>query len=260
MPTDRLAAGLVLLLSLSSPCDAQLPDEGKPAPSAGTPSSPGRMTKSIKETWKDVKVAVLRPGRPDPETVNARRAIYELDDEGRSTTIPVVALVAPASGTSWVGPEQDLYLETETGIVGFDVLGGSLIWCESLLTSAGRGGGGRGVKATQKEAPEIAADFERNVTGTDLRNAIHPVDRKDREATVTRLRPAIKNPWMFTNGPLSSQGGTPKIVRAELAGKTVLLELTDQTGEFQATVWVDIETRKVTKVEEGPWETFPKRR
>ena len=254
MPTDCLAACFVLFLTLFLNCDASSTHEEAAPPMDSTQTSPDRTTKSIKEGWKDVKIELLRPGKQRLEVVNAPRAVYELEGAGRTTTIPVVAIVAPTTGSSWVGPEQSRYLETDAGIVGFHALGGKLVWCESLLADTG------GAKETQKGIAEISADFERIVAGGELLNAMHQVNREVREATVTFLKPSITNPWMFTAGPLSSQGGTPKIVLAKLTDKTLHLELTDQTGQFRAAVWIDLKTRKVTKVEEGPWNLIPDHR
>ena len=252
MRVDRLAACLAFFVSLCSPCDAQSPDELNPAPKTSTQRPAGGVTKSIKETWKDVEVELVRPGKKRPETVNAKRAVYEVSDRGRSRWFPVVAMVAPGSGAIWVGSEQDLYLETETGMIGFRVVVSKLVWCESLLSSDGR------ADAARKGLPEVMAEFEREATGSDLLNTLRPADREGRESMVTRLEPSIENPWMFTNGQLSAQAGTPKIVGAERSGESIKLELTDQTGQFSATVWIDIKTRKVTKAEEGPWDFFPK--
>lgn len=203
---------------------------------------PENVEKQQVEKWKASKVKLLRSGKQPSVVINAKRAVYELSDGSKKLTIPVIAFTDPKSGSIWVGPEQDAYLEMQAKTLGFRLSGSGIDWCESLLK--------HGDKAV---SPDITKRFEQDVTGYSLiRAAILSPARLAKEKP-TSLRPHIKNPWMFTNGPFDSQGATPIVTKIQWDEKLLKLSLTDKTKQFEATVWIDLKSREVKKVVEKPW-------
>jgi beta-lactamase regulating signal transducer with metallopeptidase domain/Leucine-rich repeat (LRR) protein len=202
--------------------------------------SPGgkrlQIKKSMKGPWKDAKVRVFRVGRKTAQLVAAKRAIWKLSAEGRSWKRSVIAFVGPSCGLPWVGLEQDGYLDTGTAVSGFHTIGGRINWHESIVKKDG--------KAKARPMAAILAAFDRDVTVRELEAFnIHPSHE-------TPFNQLIKNPWMFSNGKYNSQPASPRITGGQFDGKSLKLGLTDVTGKFKATVWIDIKSRKVTKVEE----------
>lgn len=236
---------VLLLMLFALPCEAQNSVERKTfTVNTARQHRALNATLSVEEAWKDVKIRLLRLGGPPPEEAGAKRAVYVATSGKHKSTVPVIAFVAPTSGRSWVGPEQDVYVEAKTEIAGFHLYARNLIWCENLWETAPK---------TQSLAA-VVAKFEQDVTAYQLLDAVHPFDEEERLATLTPLN-RIKNDWMFTAGRFSSQVGNPKIVSAEMDGRlTIKLELTDQTETFHATVWLNGKSRQVTKVVEEPWE------
>lgn len=245
MRTHQLT--ILCFSSLIALCTAQSSEQRKPDPTA-TPE-PNTVKKTMTEGWSDVKVEVVRGNKDHRTLVKGRRAVYKLtDNEDRSTFIPVVAIVAPESGATWVGPEQDRYIESGGVILGIrTILGGTILWRQSLVKPSAPPRKGA-------ELRELSADFERAVDGATLLSST----LSGEPARTTSLRRTIEYPWFFSNGAGSSQPGKPTIRGAEVSGGSVQLKLADQTGEHRATVWIDIKTRKVTKTVEGGVQTFPK--
>lgn len=206
---------------------------------------PENVKKKQTEKWEDSKVKLLRSGAKSPVALNGKRAIYELTHGSRKKTIPVVVFSDSKSGLIWAGPEQDGYLEFKADILGFRINASRIIWCESLLKHD-----------PQAAAPDVTTRFGQDISGISLlHSAISPAQILVKEKS-TNLRSHIKNPWMFTNGRLSSQGATPIVTKIQWDEDLLKLDLTDQTKEFEATVWIDLKAREIKKVEEKPWTFF----
>ncbi|MEX1228719.1 MAG: hypothetical protein WEB58_00680 [Planctomycetaceae bacterium] len=225
------------------PLDTVTQTSSIPAPSA-------TVTMEMHEEWKDVTVELHRVGEQQSQIVDAKRAVFAVNRKSRDSRIPVVAFIAPTSGRPWAGLEQDVYVEEPTQIIGFRILGERLDWASSLLKSTVAD------EPRPKTMDDLLETFSHDVTPLDLRNAAVPFDTEELAARATQLKPFVKNPWMFTNGPFSSQIGIPKIVDAEMCGRiTIKVEITDQTEQFHAALWINTTSRDVVEIREQTWDS-----
>jgi len=196
-------------------------------------------------SWGNTRSAVFCDGERTPSTVHAKKAVYDVEvREGVFTTIPVTAFVIPETGKIWMGPEQEYYIETDSGIVGFHMrLGGTIFWCKSLAKEPAR------TVKTQSEKNDPSKGFERTVSGFSLFDAQIGADREARRERKTNLNQIISH-WFFSEGVASSQSGLARILRAELSGGLLKLDLANPTGEYKASVWIDVKSRKAIKADE----------
>lgn len=203
---------------------------------------PENVEKKQVGKWKESKIKLLRSKKQSSVAINAKQTVYKISHGSRKQTIPAIAFSDPKSGIIWGGPEQDGYLELENKILGFRIIGQKIIWCESLLKHG-----------SNKAAPTVTNRFEQDITGYSLLRAAIRSPELFAEDKPTRLGSHIKNPWMFTNGPFDSQGADPILANLQWDKGLLKLDLTDQTKQFEATVWIDLKSREVKKVEEKPW-------
>ena len=203
---------------------------------------PENVEKKQVEKWKDSKVRLLRSGKQPAVVINAKRAVYEIRHGSRKQIITVIAFSDLKSGTSWVGPEQDAYLEMQGKILGFRFSGKKIRWCRSLLK--------HDPKAT---LPDITDRVDQDVTGFSLLCAAAPSNERLAEEKPTRLGSHIKNRSMFTDGHFSAHYAPPIVTKFQWDEGLLKLSLTDQTKRFEAAVWIDVKSREIKKVFEKPW-------
>lgn len=248
----RIIMGFAFLCAMVTPCEANCSKQrSKDTMSDFYGTIQAQIL--IRDTWEDVRIKLVRLPTQTVQEIEAKRAVFDVRTERRTIKIAVVAIIAPKTGNSWIGPEQAGYIETDTGIVGFRVIGSGLMWQEGLIS------GTQGVARQTSSMSQLLESFERDVTGSELFEAAFADEPEKRKARTISLKPAIKNPWMFTNGKGSSQPGRPKVLDVDAGGKdTFKLTLTDQTEEFHAKIWMNVKARRMTKVEEGPWDYNPK--
>lgn len=196
-------------------------------------------------SWGNTRCAVFCEGEQTPSMVHAKKAVYDVEArEGGFTTVPVTAFVTPETGRIWMGPEQEYYIETDAGIVGFHMrLGGTVFWCKSLAKEP------TGTAKTQGKKDDPSREFDREVSGSSLFDAQIGADRETRRKRKTHLDQKISH-WFFDEGVASSQSGLARILRAEISGGLLKLDLANPTGEYEASVWIDIDSRKATKADE----------
>jgi hypothetical protein len=225
-------------------------DQHLPAQAEASPQ------KKLAVSWQDVKRRVVRAGESLPLVVDAKHAVYRA---GR-VTIPVTVFAMPGSGHPWVGPEQDCYVETDNAVVGFRVSSSELQWSENLGKTA----------TDAQQAPantpvDLATAFEKKITGRALLDSLTtptnsapslttPTNSLPVKATavtsvvnVTSLLDVIRERRFFAKTPESSQPGKPKIVSSEMDHGLLKLDMTNETGEINATTWIDLKTRKAVR-------------
>jgi hypothetical protein len=97
----------------------------------------------------------------------------------------------------------------------------------------------------------LSAAFEKSVNALELFNAWTGGDRRERRSRITNLlsEEGIDPRSMFTASPGSSQYGVAKIVSARLTKGRLKLDLHNSTGLYEATVWVDIDSKVVVKAQ-----------
>jgi hypothetical protein len=235
MPTDRRVIFAVLCpLFIAITCLAQSCNQKRSKV----------MNKKLKDSWSEAKSRVFQQNETSQTVIGSKRATFNVESEkGVVTTIPVVAFATP-SGKTWMGPAQDFYIETDSGIIGFQMrVGGELFWCSSLAKNP----------APKAKTPGATADpsseFEQDVSGSDLFDAHMGIDPDARLARITDLRQNVSS-WFFSDSPGSSQTGLAKIVGVEISGGQLKLDLTDQAGKYSVTVWLDIKTKRGLKATE----------
>ena len=203
---------------------------------------PENVEKQQVEKWKDSKVRLLRSDKQPSVVINAKRAVYEIRHGSRKQIITVIAFSDLKSGTIWVGPEQDAYVEMQGKMLGYRFLRENIIWCRSLLKHD-----------PQATSADITDRVEQDVTGFSLLCAAIPSDERLAEEKPTRLGSHIKNNSMFTDGHFSAHYAPPIVTKFQWDEGLLKLSLTDQTKRFEAAVWIDMKTREIKKVIEKPW-------
>lgn len=229
----------VFLHAISVVVVAQTDRQPEPVATSNDLERNTTMNKRIKEGWRQATCKFLRRDEREPVSVTCKRAVYEIEfKEGMFHSVAVTAFLSPQSRIPWLGPEQEYYVETDTGVTGFQMRTGNVLWCESLAKVLGQQSSGKWT------VDGLLTAFEENVSGTALFEASVASNPKTEAEHTTDLRPAIKTLWFFADRPFSSGVGFPRIVAAERNNGQLRLDLTNQTGELKAAVLVDIKTRK----------------
>jgi hypothetical protein len=126
----KYSSGLLALLLFSSPGwqILEASTEEVTPPTAHT-----MKLKNLRHSpWTPITVEMLSATTRTSEKVPARKAIFEYSDIFGTRTVPSTVFVSPTSRAVWVGPEQEFYVETDSGIKGGKLNGGFLLWCDSL--------------------------------------------------------------------------------------------------------------------------------
>lgn len=182
--------------------------------------------------------------RQKPVRVNAKKSCYYGPHIRWVIEVPVSVFVTE-KGATWVGPQQDFYVETESGVVGGKKWGDAVLWCESLL----------GKRANENsDLDTLLARFDKEVDGNALMTAYNGGYPRG-ESYLKRLTDFR---WVLLNiyGQMPDSGGDISGVQVE--GNTVRLDLKGCTAESSATVWIDITTKKLLKAVEDGKQVFPK--
>lgn len=230
----RVVAAMMSFSTMSLMCHAKLLNQRKAE----------GMNVQIKEPWSEVKCSVILRGEKTVTVVSGRKAVCETElKPNRNQSTVVTSFVAPTSGNPWLGPEQDFYLETDNRIVGIRLSSQVILWCDSLARDSRPK---PGVVAT---IDDVTADFGKNVDGPQLLKAEWAIDPDPdtKQVRRTHLKEVINNPFFFTSAPLSSEQGKPEITDIGIDEGLLKVDMTSQTSEYKATVWIDIDKKKATK-------------
>jgi hypothetical protein len=148
------------------------------------------------------------------------------------------------SGAVWAGPEQDIYIEVGSNILGITENLGFLAWQESFLSK----------QKKQLALENLVSFFENNVTEREMAKAESKVPKAG-----TSLRKALK-PEFFYEEP-----NTPALTYAKLGivtirphGNELFLELKSPGGHFTASVCIDVVTKNVLKAVQDGKQVYPK--
>ena len=194
-------------------------------------SIPEKIKKKQVGKWEASKAMFLRSGKQSAVVINAKKTNYELSDGSEKFTTPVTAFSDSESGSIWVGPELIGYLEIENKILGFKIIENAIFWSESSLN--------HDPKST---SPDITNRFEKDITGGSFY-----LDMDAANEEWTNLKDVIKNPVFYSRG---SGGSTPIVTGFQWDKNLLKLRLIDQTKQYEATVWIDVKSRKAKKAEE----------
>lgn len=206
--------------------------------------------------WKDVTVAVHSTTEPKVFQVPARKSWFrcKLPYLG-GASVPVTAFVTK-NGNAWIGPEgagTNFYIETEKGVLrGYYDGSGRLLWCESLVTMPSDSG---------ISIDKVIAQFERKPDGDALFNAGILCRQETEKIRYTFFAEALD--WghrlRIANQPAGLVLGAG-IVRAQVTGGMLRLELENKGHglDYAASVWIDINSKKVVKAMEKGQQVYPK--
>lgn len=175
--------------------------------------------------------------------------------------VPVTAFVT-ATEQPWVGPEQDFYIETESGILGGTKWNGSsILWCESLVAKR---------KHQRNDLAAVLRRFRWEVSASRLADACDP-EGDQRYPTFGETRPPLMPQYRvkllerrFTILSSLSKNffgylmGGYDLQVSKMTGATITLDLRDKSGHVSATIWIDIKSREVVTAEENGKQVFPK--
>lgn len=202
------------------------------------------LNKVRESEWKDVTVQLhltgvttLSGGRS--EQVRAKKANYSVlwpGDLYERVFVPVTVFVT-SRGEIWAGLEENVYIETELGVIGASLDLNDISWSESAIRKRTDG---------RCDIAEALDRFMQEVSESDLQ-AI----RKRSPSRTTDLTPlTVSFGAMANNGceKISSASVTNGILRADF--KSVWRD--------EASAWIDIKTKKVVKAVFNGKQVFPK--
>lgn len=204
------------------------------------------MNKERVSDWKNMTVEVHSTCAAGTTRAHGKRGEYNSRIGSDAVAVfPVTAFVANG-GQIWVGPEQGFYIETPSGVVGGKMFCGSILWCESLFPK----------RPNEKtDVDSIIARFEREVHGSTLQRAANAADEDLKVCLKRYTRLLLVLPELF-DPHFNNQEKTIQAVR--VTGKTLQFDLKSHNGRCTATVWIDIESKKLLKAFEDGKQVFPK--
>ena len=93
--------------------------------------------KLVKEPqWKATTLKVYRDGDRPAVDEDSKEATYEFwydpDEFLKTMFFPITAFVVKNSGNVWIGPRNDVYIDTASGVIGLKVNSGAIMWMESF--------------------------------------------------------------------------------------------------------------------------------
>lgn len=196
-----------------------------PAPTA-TPKSPEaaqKFEKSLQGNWVPATNTVFRS---DGTTFQAksRKSIWHVDvgnHPAMYATRSVIAFFDPKTRKLFVGLESDLYIEANGRIFGGEIVpGGELRWHDSFVSELKTGGLNAAIVEFAKTTDNLRLvyDFE------SFTKVGGPVDTSS---------------W--------PQWAIVHIDQVEVRGNELKLDVVIRSAHSKATVWIDLDTRKIVR-------------
>jgi len=220
--------------------------------------------------WHDINVTLYRDSG---ETAQLNAKCITIGDRTNSSTEEnIVALVDPKTGNTWVGSlgwyEPYFFLETKTNVICGGIMSGA--------TALGRSGGGENVfngaaasvnvqwiysfianlkhdDTATSAVKELAAEIKEYGSWRKLYYAKFFQQRKETSFPASKRGNNGINPWLFLSSPAF---GFIAIEDIYFKNETLHLDLkgpdgihpNGESGVHTASVWINIETLKVTKI------------
>lgn len=225
---------------------------------AQTVSPPVKIRPLNQPSWESKSQTLYSVGRQTPVEVPARLAQYEFAavKAGESIEASVVTFVDTETWHVWAGLELDFYVDTDAGIVGAMLQGGTVTWCESLIvaTATENIGLDEAVKRLQKKVDYAQLIYVVNGPAGTAR-------RKWGEEHVTDLRYGVFKGDFFAadRSGRGQQRGEVNLSGIAVEEPSIRLDIVNTTAQRTGSVWIDIQSRKLVKVIDGDEQTFPKK-
>ncbi len=198
--------------------------------------------KERKGNWETTTVDLLSTRSAGVRRVTARQCSYHIRlDPGRpdfGNESVLLTVFVTDSGQTWAGPEQDFYIETDSGVVGGNV-SKWLLWCDSLLAR----------RAGEKDAVDtLPARVDRQIGGYDLSNAQTGsiMDDDIYSDSILRERYSFYRDFLgqgFFETFVEPDGRAYRA--AQVIGNTLRLDIRGRGGLSTASVFVEIKSRRV---------------
>jgi len=211
----------------------------------------GKLKDANHTAWVQVTNSIANTSSRFPTKWAGKKATYQYAAGPSGTsTMPVTVFVSPHLQKPWIGPEQDFYVELDSGVIGGRLAAGMVIWCESLVSMPNTG---------STNVSEIIRQFENNIDTLALMEAgdggVSEAVRRSRITVLLR----IFSDGAFANGRGSSQASeVSRIAAVEMDGGDLKLTIENSPSKFEGVAWINPQTRKVTKATEGSKPIFPR--
>jgi hypothetical protein len=198
--------------------------------------------------WQGVTVHVHSTQTHKVARVHAKRAAYTVPEDGLPRGcdgfLVVVMVFVTESGEIWIGPEQDFYIETDSGIIGGKMGSCRILWCESVIHK------GRNERWDVGKAMD---HLKNDVSAASLHEACYGPDSVVEDAK--RSTALIDFLEVFFDA--SVDGGVKKARAIEVAGGVMRLDFKSWHHDT-ASAWIEIKSRKVVKTTMNGKQVFPK--
>ena len=213
-----------------------------------------KLTKEPK--WEAKSLKVYRDSNRTAADENSKEATYEFGvepgDSPETFRFRITAFVVKNSGNVWIGPRKDVYVDTASGVIGLRVTAGAIMWMESMVEPASNG------NITLDEAID---QFHTKLDVHKLHMADgHPGSNEWAKRHITRLEDFLKEAFFYVDRDQPQYTTHVRIVAVEVSGDDVKLDLENGNTKRKGSVWVNLESRKVTKAVEDNEQTFPKKK
>jgi len=157
-----------------------------------------------------------------------------------------VTVFVTLRGQVWVGPKQEFYIETKSGVVGGKLEMGNIFWCHSLINK----------RAGEEMSLETALErLRQEVSLSNLEEAYqYSRDPELLRKRVTEIHDLFCDAGVFAHSAILEEIGG---VAVEMY--TVRVDLKWQsTSRIIASAWIDIESRKLLKATAEGKRVYPK--
>ena len=196
--------------------------------------------------WRDVNLDMLSVQNTQTNRLCAKRAEYSVREDDMPPDVDgwqvVMTVFVTERGDIWVGPEQDFYIETDSGVIGGKMFNSRILWCESLIRKHGH---------ERCDVGKALDCLKSDVSGARLIEANRGSDNKDENARrFTELRDFTD---IFVD---QGDGGVEKAQAAEVTGGIVRLDFKSSHHDT-ASAWIDIKSRKVVKTIVNGKQVYP---
>lgn len=199
------------------------------------------------DKWEPATVQLRRVGKPILPVKSLKKLARKDNDDKTPTT--VIAFITPESQALWVGPQQKIYVELDTGILGgqFNWDLNQLSWRKSMHESLA------GPKA--KELDAAIMSFESQVDYEKLDVARYSEDVSEEQTTF--IEENVSDEWFFCAAKSASNAGKMKLAGYEVEGNEVRVDIENLSRKIKLSAWIDLKTYQILKLTENDKQTFP---
>lgn len=215
-----------------------------------------------KPQWEPWTAQVYQSNGRHLEKAAGKMSQYKLvsiiHDQKLSGRLSVAAFVTERGGI-WFGPKQSAYFETNAGVIGMTVGGSGIRWLESFVSNRAKKmsfgevleSGHKALMAKFAEPPNQNHDPTHITDTTVLDHVVFCPTAEDELFTYFSADPglhAVKVTDIYLNGPELRL----ELREAKHPDPGIPLR------KYAATVWIDINSKKILKAVENGKQTLPK--